>query len=76
MPTPETSCIPHAATYKEAEESSKKFSNAFLRREQMSTDTAVDFLIAFLVIMVVALQAQGLQLKKGLRDLPGEVPKN
>ncbi len=42
----------------------------------MSTDTAVDFLIAFLVIMVVALQAQGLQLKKGLRDLPGEVPKN
>ena len=41
----------------------------------MSTDTAVDFLIAFLVIMVVALQVQLLQIKKRLRDLPGGAPK-
>jgi hypothetical protein len=42
----------------------------------MSTDTVVDFLIAFLVIMVVALQVQISQLKKRLRDLPGGVPKS
>jgi hypothetical protein len=42
----------------------------------MSTDTAVDFLIAFLVIMVVALQVQIIQLNKKLRNLPGGVPKS
>lgn len=42
----------------------------------MSTDTAVDFLIAFLVIMVVALQVQIIQLNKRLRDIPGGVSKN
>jgi hypothetical protein len=42
----------------------------------MSTDTVVDFLIAFLVIMVVALQVQIIQLKKRFRDIPGGVPKN
>jgi hypothetical protein len=42
----------------------------------MSTDTVVDFLIAFLVIMVVALQVQIVQLKKRLRDLSGGVPKS
>ena len=42
----------------------------------MSTDSAVDFLIAFLVIMVVALQVLIIQLKKRLRDLPGGVSKN
>jgi len=33
----------------------------------MSTDSIVDFLIALIVIMVVALQVQILQLKKRLR---------
>ena len=42
----------------------------------MSTETVVDFLITFLVIMVVALQVQIIQLKKRLRDLPGGVPKS
>jgi len=42
----------------------------------MSTDTVVDFLIALLVIMVVALQVQIVQLKKRLRDLPNGVPKS
>jgi hypothetical protein len=42
----------------------------------MSTDTGVDFLIALLVIMVVALQVQIVQLKKRLRDLPNGVPKS
>ena len=42
----------------------------------MSTDTVVDFLIALLVIMVVALQVQIIQLKKRLRDLPNGVPKS
>jgi hypothetical protein len=41
----------------------------------VSTDTGVDFLIALLVIMVVALQVQIIQLKKRLRDLPNGVPK-
>ena len=39
----------------------------------MRTDTAVDFLIAFLVIMVAALQVQIIQIKK---QLPGGLPKN
>jgi hypothetical protein len=39
-------------------------------------DTAFDFLIAFLVIMVVALQVQLLQIKKRLRNLPNGVPKS
>ena len=42
----------------------------------MSMDTVVDFLIAFLVIMVVTLQVQIIQIKKRLRDIPGGVPKN
>jgi hypothetical protein len=42
----------------------------------MSTDTAVDFLIAFLVIMVVALQVQIIQMKRRLRDMPSGVSKN
>ena len=42
----------------------------------MSTDTVVDFLIAFLVIMVVALQVQIIQLKKRIRDIPSGVPKS
>jgi hypothetical protein len=42
----------------------------------MSMDTAFDFLIAFLVIMVVALQVQIIQIKTRLRNLPGAVPKN
>jgi hypothetical protein len=42
----------------------------------MSTDTVVDFLIALLVIMVVALQVQIIQLKKRLNDLPGGVSKS
>ena len=42
----------------------------------MSADSIVDFLIALLVIMVVALQVQILQLKKKLRDMPGGAPKN
>jgi hypothetical protein len=46
------------------------------RRKQMSTDSIVDLLIAFVVIMVVALQVQILQLKKRLRDRPGGAPKN
>jgi hypothetical protein len=39
-------------------------------------DTVVDFLIAFLVIMVVALQVQIIQIKKRLRDVPSGIPKN
>lgn len=42
----------------------------------MSTDTVVDFLIAMLVIMVVALQVQIIQLKKTLRNLPNGLPKS
>lgn len=42
----------------------------------MSTDTAVDFLIAFLVIMVVALQVQIIQLRKRLRDTSSGAPKS
>jgi hypothetical protein len=42
----------------------------------MSMDTVVDFLIAFLVIMVVALQVQIIQIKKRLRDVPSGIPKN
>ena len=42
----------------------------------MSADSIVDFLIALLVIMVVALQVQILQIKKRLRDMPGGAPKN
>ena len=42
----------------------------------MSMDTVVDFLIAFLVIMVVALQVQSIQIKKRLRDVPSGIPKN
>jgi hypothetical protein len=42
----------------------------------MSTDTAVDFVIAFLVIMVVALQVQIIKINKRLRDVPSGVPKN
>jgi hypothetical protein len=42
----------------------------------MSTDTVIDFVVALLVIMVVALQVQIMQLKKRLRDLPGGVPKS
>ena len=42
----------------------------------MSTDSIVDFLIALVVIMVVALQVQILQLKKKLRDMSGWAPKS
>jgi len=42
----------------------------------MSTDSIVDFLIALIVIMVVALQVQILQLKKKLRVMSGGPPKN
>jgi hypothetical protein len=42
----------------------------------MSTDTVVDFLIALLVIMVVALQVQIIQLEKRLRNLPNGLPKS
>ena len=42
----------------------------------MSTDSIVDFLIALLVIMVVALQVQILQLKKSLPVMSGGAPKN
>ena len=42
----------------------------------MSTDNVVDFLIALIVIMVVALQVQILQIKKRLRDMPGGAPKS
>jgi hypothetical protein len=42
----------------------------------MGTDTVVDFLIACLVIMVVALQVQIIQLKKRIRDIPSGVPKS
>jgi hypothetical protein len=42
----------------------------------MSTDGIVDFLIALVVIMVVALQVQILQLKKRLRAMSGGVPKS
>jgi hypothetical protein len=42
----------------------------------MSTDSIVDFLIALVVIMVVALQVQILQLKKKLRDMSGGAPKS
>ena len=43
---------------------------------EMSTDSIVDFLIALIVIMVVALQVQILQLKKRLRGPSGEAPKS
>ena len=46
------------------------------RRKRMSTDGIVDFLIALIVIMVVALQVQILQLKKRLRGPSGEAPKS
>ena len=42
----------------------------------MSTDSIVDLLIAFVVIMVVALPVQILQRKKKLRAMPGGAPKN
>ena len=42
----------------------------------MSTDTAVDFVIVFLVIMVVALQVQIIKINKRLRDVPGGAPKS
>ena len=42
----------------------------------MSTDGIVDFLIALVVIMVVALQVQILQLKKRLRGMSGGAPKS
>ncbi|HXI85709.1 MAG TPA: hypothetical protein VNL17_16645 [Verrucomicrobiae bacterium] len=42
----------------------------------MSTDSIVDFLIALIVIMVVALQVQILQLKKTVRTMSGGVPKS
>ena len=42
----------------------------------MSTDSIVDFLIALIVIMVVALQVQILQLKKKLRTMSGAAPKS
>ena len=42
----------------------------------MSTDSIVDFLIALIVIMVVALQVQILQLKKRLRGLSAAAPKS
>ena len=41
----------------------------------MSMDSIVDFLIALVVIMVVALQVQILQLKKKLRLMSGGSPK-
>ena len=46
------------------------------RRKRMSTDSIVDFLIALIVIMVVALQVQILQLKKRVRGPSGETPKS
>jgi hypothetical protein len=42
----------------------------------MSMDGIVGFLIAPVVIMVVALQAQTLRLKKGLRVTSGGAPKS
>jgi hypothetical protein len=42
----------------------------------MSTDRIIDFLIALLVIMVVALQVQVIQINKRLRDIPGGAPKS
>jgi hypothetical protein len=45
------------------------------RRLRMSTDGIVDFLIALVVIMVVALQVQILQLKKRFRAMSGGGPK-
>jgi len=42
----------------------------------MSTDSIVDFLIALIVIMVVALQVQILQLKKRLHGPSGGTPKS
>ena len=42
----------------------------------MSMENAFDFLIAFLVIMVVALQVQIIQIKKRLDDRSSGVPKN
>jgi len=46
------------------------------RRKRMSTDSIVDFLIALIVIMVVALQVQILQLKKRLRGMSAAAPKS
>ena len=46
------------------------------KEEAMSTDSIVDFLIALIVIMVVALQVQILQLKKTVRTMSGGVPKS
>ena len=37
----------------------------------MSMDNFVDFLVALLVIMVVALQVQIIKINKKLRNLPG-----
>jgi hypothetical protein len=42
----------------------------------MSADRIIDFLIALLVIMVVALQVQIIQIKKRLRNIPGGAPKS
>ncbi len=42
----------------------------------MSTDSIVDFLIALIVIMVVALQVQILHLKKTVRTMSGGAPKS
>jgi hypothetical protein len=42
----------------------------------MSADRIVDFLIALIVIMVVALQVQILQINKKLRDISGGAAKS
>ncbi len=42
----------------------------------MSTDTVVDFVVALLVIMVVALQVQIIKIKKRLPDVPSGAAKN
>jgi hypothetical protein len=42
----------------------------------MSTDSIVDFLIALIVIMVVALQVQILQLKKRFRGMSAGASKS
>jgi hypothetical protein len=41
----------------------------------MNTDTAVDFVVALLVIMVVALQVQVIKINKKIGDLSGGADK-